>query len=273
MTHRSRLPRIGLIGFGAIARLVVKGLDRTVPRAEIAAVLVRPERATETRAALPGTIAVVSQASRLAVLELDLVVECAGHQAVVQYGQTVVRMGVDLMIVATGALADDDFRSALTSAAREAGARIFVPAGAIAGIDGLNALRLGGLDRVRYTSAKPVEAWRGTPAEGRVDLDRLTGPAVIFQGPARVAAKLFPKNANLAATIALAGCGFDETEITLVADPALRENVGRIEAEGSFGQLFVELRGQATVGNPKTSAVTAFSILHAIENRTGTLFI
>jgi aspartate dehydrogenase len=126
---------------------------------------------------------------------------------------------------------------------------------------------------VSYTSAKPPDAWRGTPAERRFDLGRLDGPTVIFKGTAREAARLYPKNANLAATVALAGRGLDETVIVLVADPGLKENVGRIEAEGTFGRLSLECRGPQAPDNPKTSAVTAFSIVHAIENQARTLVI
>jgi aspartate dehydrogenase len=206
-------------------------------------------------------------------LGLELVAECAGHEAVVEYGQTILQMGVDLIIIATGALADDNFRATLTSTALRAGSRILVPAGAIAGIDGLNALRIGGLLQVRYTSAKPPKAWLGTLAEQSFDLNGLTEPTVIFEGTARDAAHLYPKNANLAATVALAGCGLDETQIVLVADPALQENVGRIEAEGKVGRIVVECRGPQASDNPKTSAVTAFSIVHAIQNQAQTLVI
>jgi aspartate dehydrogenase len=110
-------------------------------------------------------------------------------------------------------------------------------------------------------------------AESTFELSRLTGPTVIFEGTARDAARLYPKNANLAATVALAGRGLDETTITLVADPSLQENVGRIEAEGKFGRIVVECRGPQAPDNPKTSAVTAFSIVHAIENQVSTLII
>jgi len=53
----------------------------------------------------------------------------------------------------------------------------------------------------------------------------------------------------------------------------VRDNVGRIEASGKFGELVVELRGQPTAQNPKTSAVMAFSILRAIENQSNTIVI
>ena len=272
MEDRDRSLRVGLIGFGAIGRLMLETLQNR-GSAIVAAILVRPERAAALKSDLPRSIAVLSRIEELWALKIDLIAECAGQPAVAQYGEAILRLGIDLFVISTGALADDDLRSTLTSAARQTGARIVIPAGAIGGLDALNALRLGGLSQVSYTSAKPPESWRGTAAESDFDLARLDGPTVIFRGTAREAARLYPKNANLAATVALAGRGLDGTMIVLVADPSLQENVGRIEAEGKYGRLSVECRGPQAPDNPKTSAVTAFSIVHAIENQAGTLVI
>jgi aspartate dehydrogenase len=273
MTQSIRARTIALIGYGAIGRQVAVGLTAGNSRVSLRAVLVRPRQVKEARASLPKTVAVISDAAGLRGKSLDLVVECAGQQAVEQYGAIVLGMGIDLMVISTGAFADPELRTRLVESAGETGARILVPAGAIAGIDGLGALRRGGLHRVRYISTKPPAAWRGTPAEELVDLSTLPGPTVLFEGPAGVAARRFPKNANLAATVALSGLGFDATEITLVADPDATENAGRIEASGGLGTLTVEMRGGAAADNAKTSAVTAFSVLRAIENEAALLVI
>ena len=148
------------------------------------------------------------------------------------------------MVISTGALADDDLRQRLCAVGSKHGAKVLIPAGAIAGLDGLGALKVSGLERVKYTSTKPPAAWHGTPAAEAWDLDTLTERKVIFSGIARDAARLYPKNANLAATVALAGLGLDDTEIELVADPDVAPcNVGRIEATAACGQLLVECRG------------------------------
>ena len=151
-------------------------------------------------------------------------------------------------------------------AAERSGARLHLPAGAIAGIDGLAALRLGGLATVTYSSTKPPEAWRGTPAEEVIDLASLREPTVFFTGTAREAARRYPRNANLAATVALAGIGFDRTQIHLIADPRATGNAGRIEAEGRDGKLDVTFAGRAAAGNPKTSASTALSLARTLLN-------
>ena len=250
--------RIALIGFGAIGQVVASEV-------EVAAVLVRERYVESARRALPG-VAVVASVDDLLEIGPDLVVECAGQPAVREYGEAVLDGGTDLMVISTGAFGDRAFLDRMCGAAGRAGRRILLPAGATAGLDGLLALREGGLDSVRYTSSKPPHAWLGTPAEQAFRLEALSEPTVIYSGPAHEAARLYPKNANLAVTIALAGLGLERTQVDLVADPALTGNVGRIEASGRLGTLSVEMAGRAAPENPKTSLVTAYSIVHALRS-------
>lgn len=253
--------------------MVVEEIGKAGGPAVVRGVLVRPSRRAETRADLPDEIAVLTSAVDALRLDPDLIVECAGQGAVADYGEEVLSAGCDFMVIAVGALADDSLCERLSDAARGTGAQMTLPAGAIAGIDGLAALKLGGLDEVRYISTKPPVAWMGTPAEDDFDLDGMTERTVIFRGSAREAAQRFPKNANIAAIVAMAGIGLDSTAVDLVADPAITDNIGRIEAEGRYGRLTVDMSGHAAPGNPKTSACTALSIVNAIRNRSNTVVL
>jgi aspartate dehydrogenase len=254
-----------LIGHGAIAQEVLKRLDPDEP-ARVAAILVREHRLAETRAALPEAIEVVSSLDDLRALP-DLAAECAGHAGVVDHGAAVLRRGIDLIVISIGALADKALYGELAAAAADGGAKLLLPAGAVAGADALAAARVGGLDRVVYASRKPPRAWKGTPGEDVADLDNLESETVLFEGAADEAAKLYPQNANVAATIALAGAGFDATSVRLIADPQAPGNIHQVHAEGTFGAFDIEVRGKTLPDNPKTSALAAYSVVAAIRRR------
>lgn len=99
-----------------------------------------------------------------------------------------------------------------------------------------------------------------------VDLDQVSEATVFFRGTVREAALKFPANANVAATIALAGLGMDETMVELTVDPNINKNKHTIVAEGVFGEMTIELVGVPLASNPKTSTFAALSVIRACRN-------
>jgi len=264
--------RIGLIGLGGIGESILDAWRaRPLPGYEFAALLVRPHQLqVASLAALPGML-VTDRLEAFLDAGLSVAIEAAGQNAVRESAISVLQSGSDFFVISTGALADAGFRQQLMAQAEIGSGRLVVPVGATAGLDGLLAMRQDGLIRVTYTSVKPPRAWKGTPAEAQFDLDHMAARTVIFSGPADTAALAYPKNANLAATVALAGLGFAATRVDLVADPAASGNTGRIEAESTHSSLTVIVSGRAAARNPKTSAITGMSVLSALENRQATL--
>ncbi|MEB6591743.1 aspartate dehydrogenase [Pseudomonas asiatica] len=196
----------------------------------------------------------------------DLLVECAGHRAIEDHVLPALERGIACLIVSVGALSQVGLVERLEAAAARGNTRIELLPGAIGGIDALSAAKVGGLDSVDYTGRKPAQAWKNTPAEQVCDLDSLREATVIFEGSAREAARLYPKNANVAATLSLAGLGLDRTRVTLVADPHSTDNVHHFEARGAFGGFEMSLRGKPLQANPKTSALTVYSVVRALGN-------
>jgi aspartate dehydrogenase len=265
---------VGLIGHGGIAQDLVAALREAGSSVKVVGVLCRPGRAATARAALAGTD-IVESLDALLARRPAVVAEVAGQQAVAEYGPEVLRRGIDLLVISIGALAEPKLLERLKTAAREGEGqgRILLPAGAVGGLDAIAAMRIGGLHAVRYRSRKPPAAWRGSPAEKIVDLDKLAARTVLYRGSAGEAALLYPQNANVAAAVALAGLGFDKTEVELVADPDAPGNVHEIEAEGVAGRFAIQLQGRPSRTNPKTSALAAQSVARALLNRDATIVI
>lgn len=261
------MERIALIGYGAIGRLMLDRCLSGTPPADVVAVIARPQSVTRVQSMAPASLKVTSSVAEALEVRPTLFVECAGHAALRAHAPDVLCAGVDLLVASVGALADTELEVALRSAAQTSGASVLLPAGAVGGLDALGAARIAGLDSVEYTSVKSVQSWRGSHAEKLVDLDHVCERSVFFTGSAREAARLFPQNANVAATVALAGIGFERTVVRLTVDPEVRHNLHYVRAVGTFGSIEVSIGGQTLPANSKTSMLAPMSLLRAIESR------
>jgi len=251
--------KIGIIGEGAIGRYVAGILyERSLGPHVIVTRSCHLEETSADRILHVGSVADLPP-------DITLIVECAGHAALAEHGCAVLERGVDLITISLGALADPVLAKKLSSAARSGGAQLHLASGAIGALDCLQAAKVGGLSKVTYIGRKPPRSWEGSPAENRLDLDTLEAAATHFEGTARDAAVAYPKNANVAAAVALAGSGFDSTWVKLVADPSITVNIHEIHAVGAFGRFSFHIEGHALPDNPRSSALAAMSAISAID--------
>lgn len=266
---------LGIIGMGAIGRSVLAVLAREleVPLERVT-VLVRPTglaaALADVRAAgsaVAGRVEVVTAIGALLAAQPDLVVECAGHGALAAFGEAVLTAGVDLLVVSTGALTDDGLRARLVAAETAGQGRMTLSSGAIGGLDIIAAARLSGISSLTYISRKPPGAWAGSAAEQLVDLGAIMRATTFYEGTAREAARDFPKNANVAASLALAGPGLDKTRVSLIADPQAPGNVHEYSLVSAAADVEMRIVGRASPDNPRTSAATALAIAREVLAR------
>ncbi len=265
---------LGLIGYGSIARQTLGVLAERLDRPLNAAVCLAKSGGAGRAQALLDSFGPALAERRLAVDSLaafleaapDFAAEAAGHAALAAHGAAILASGRGLIVTSAGALADDGLRAALDNAAAGGGARYCLCAGAIGGLDILAAARLAGLSEVIYTSRKPPAAWRGTPAESRINLNAMAEALCFFEGSARDAARDYPQNANVAATLALQGLGFERTRVKLIADPAAARNTHEILIRSACADITLAISGAPSPDNPKTSMTTGYALAaHILE--------
>ena len=200
-------------------------------------------------------------AELVALPGLDLVVECASQVAVVAHAETALNAGKSMLVMSSGALTSPEFMRTVSEAASTSGASIYVPSGAVGGIDTLRAAK-SLLEEVTIVSTKPPVALSGAPGYADWEEVEISEPTVIFEGTASEAVGLFPANVNVAATVSLAGLGPDATRVKVVADPDSPGNVHEINAVSRAGKFSFRFENVPHDTNPKTSFL---AVLAAVE--------
>ncbi|HEY5630613.1 MAG TPA: aspartate dehydrogenase [Nitrososphaeraceae archaeon] len=195
--------------------------------------------------------------------DTDIIVESASQDAIKRFSKKIVENGKSLIVMSVGALSDPPFLSELLDIASHNSARIYVPTGAIAGIDAVRSVKHL-LDSVSLTTTKNPKALADAPFFNisGIDLYAITKKTLIYEGPAADAVKKFPTNVNVAAILSLAGIGLEKTKVKIIVDPHTNINQHEIVASGKFGEMIVSVRNLPSPTNPKTSFL---AILSAIE--------
>ena len=189
------------VGYGSMARKVHEMLPKNIV---LSTVLASPRSAERIKTEIGDSIDVITSVDDLVKFP-DLAVEMSGQNGLKEHAIKILEKGIPLGIISVGAFTDEKFAVSLADVAEVHGVKIHILAGAVAGIDGINAASLAGLSEVVYQGKKHPSSWKGSHADKLIDYDSLAEPTVFFTGTAREAAALFPANSNVAATIALAG--------------------------------------------------------------------
>jgi len=261
---------IGLIGCGAIGSVLARAIDDR--QAGDACLVMVFDKNLEKAKALAQKLKSKPKVAKTFKELLDcenvkLVVEAASQEAVKAYAVEVLRAGKDLMIMSAGALVDSRLASEINRTAKENNRKVYMPSGAIAGLDGVKASVLGKIERIVLTTRKPLKALEDN-AYFKEKFGSVGKPTIIYEGSAAEACKLFPANVNVAATLSLAGVGAEETTVRVIADPTLERNVHEIEVVGEFGKLAVHVENVPSIENPKTSYLAALSAIATLKKIT-----
>jgi aspartate dehydrogenase len=254
---------IGIVGCGAIGKALLKAVEAGRLAVRVAGVTSRTEKsARDFLATLREPPPYLARKELIA--KSELIIEAAGQAVVPGLAEEVFAAGKDLMVISVGALLD---HPEIMGKARERGCRLFVPSGAIAGLDGIKSASIGQISHVTITTRKPPEGLEGAPylVERKITLAGLSEEREVFAGSAREACRGFPANVNVSAAVSLAGVGPDKTRIRILSVPGLKRNCHDIEVEGEFGRLAIHVENVPSE-NPRTGRLTALSIIRSIQD-------
>ncbi|MBC4016200.1 aspartate dehydrogenase [Siccirubricoccus deserti] len=260
---------VAIGGLGAIGAHLARALDAGVEGLRLTAIAARDqEKARRLIAGFRSTPLLVDL--RGLAEHADIVVEAAPAAVFEQMAEAAIGRGRIFIPSSVGALLP---RMHLVARARETGARIVVPTGALLGLDAVRAAAEGKVESVTIETRKPPRGLEGAPylVENNIDLLGITTPRLVFKGNAFDAARGFPANVNVAAALALAGIGPERTMVEIWGDPGVSRNTHTIRVEAAAARLTMTIENVPSEENPRTGKITPLSILACLRGLTSTL--
>lgn len=201
--------------------------------------------------------------------DVDLVVEAASQNALTSYLNPIILLKKDILVMSVGAFANPDFFSEVIKNVEKNDVNLYVPSGAIAGIDAIKSVR-SSISYVTLTTTKNPNSLKDSPffKKNNLTLDSIKKRTLLFEGSAVEAVQNFPANVNVAALLGLAGIGVEKTKVNVIADPSLRINKHEIKVIGKFGELIVRVKNIPSPNNPKTSYLAILSVIESLRSIT-----
>lgn len=263
--------KVALAGLGAIGMAVARRLNAGLEGLTLAAVSARDLTGARARVADFASPPLVTESAALAD-HADVVVECAPAAVFRAIAEPVLRAGKTFIPVSVGALLS---HPDLIDLARDHGARIIVPTGALIGLDAVRAAAESEILSVRMVTRKPPKSLIGAPhlVDNGIEIEGLEAPLKVFEGTARDGARGFPANVNVAAALSLAGIGPDRTHLEVWADPGMERNTHRIDVEADSARFSMTIENIPSEENPRTGRITALSVIATLRRLTAPLVV
>lgn len=255
---------VGIVGCGTIGGGLARAINQEIPGIRLQAVCdIENENALKLASSHSPQPAVMDATGLITVV--DLVIECAAVEAAGALAMETLRQGKEIMVLSSGALVGREDLFALALKVRR---RIYIPSGALAGLDGVKSASVGKITSVTLTTRKHPRGLMGAPyvIKNGINLMAIRKETLIFTGNAAQAVIEFPQNVNVAATLSLAGIGPEKTMVKIIADPKLKRNTHEIEVVGEFGRICSLSENFPSPDNPRTSYLTILSAIATLKS-------
>ncbi|MFC1754872.1 aspartate dehydrogenase [Thermoproteota archaeon] len=258
--------KIGIVGCGAIGKSLAGFIDKELYKKAILGALCDLDisKAISLRSSLKRSTPAVVDLDRL-ISQSDLVIECASGKVSYKVARKATAKSKDVLIMSIGGLIGKT--KELFALAEKNSSYIYMPSGAICGLDGLKALSLAGIKKVTLTTRKPPRALEGAEyiLKNKINLKKIKSEKVIFDGNASSAIKNFSKNINVAVLLSIAGLGASKTRVRIITSPEYKRNSHEVIVESRAGSITTLCQNVPFVENPKTSYLAALSAMAMLK--------
>ncbi len=268
--------KISIIGCGAIGSELAQHVDSNMAKnVTLLSILdIRPENAEALKSKLSNNSPLLFNdfddfVKSESFKEVELVIEAASQNAITSYLNQLISFKKDVLVMSVGAFANSAFFSEVSRNVESNDINIYVPSGAIAGIDALKSVK-NSVSYVTLTTTKNPNSLKDSPffKNNNFTVDSIKKRTLIFEGSAIEAVQNFPANVNVAALLGLAGIGIEKTKVNVIADPSIRINKHEIKVIGKFGELIVRVKNIPSSTNPKTSYLAILSVIECLRSIT-----
>lgn len=247
--------KLAVVGCGAIGSEIIKFIHtRLRTKVSLFAIYDKNrELALKIKKSLRGNFLISEPGDFLR--KIDMIIEAASVEAAEELIHQALKYKKDILLLSVGALLK--IKNIFTLAARR-GINIYIPSGAICGLDGIGALSKGKIKKISLITTKPLKGFGKIKIPGKkIILSKINSPKIVFQGKAEEAVKYFPRNINVAATIFLA-TGISP-QVTIIADPKVKYNSHHIKLCSSEANIDIKIENIPSKTNPRTSQLAILS--------------
>ena len=264
--------KVGIVGCGTIgSEIALYCHDSLEDRVELTAICdIDKKKEGDLASRLNKKVKIL--ALDAVIGEADIVIESASAKISADIAEKCIAKGKDCLIMSVGGLLG---KEGLLDSARSKGVKIYIPSGAVCGIDGLKAASIGEIESVTLITRKPPKGLIGAPylVANNIDISKIGEERVVFEGSAEEAIKGFPQNVNVAAVLSLAGIGAKKTRVRIITSPEYRTNTHEIEITGDSGRITTRTENMPSKANPKTSALAVMAAIATLEGITDSVKI
>ena len=264
---------IAIIGCGVIGSELARAIDsRTIPNCSLTAIFdTDPKKSKAVNEKLNNKATLFSDFQDFIESpqfnKIDMVIEAASIDAASIYGIDILKKGKDMMMMSIGVFSDYNFYKNTLQVLKSKSNNIFLPSGAIGGIDVIRSVK-SHIESITLTTTKNNKSLKGAPffKNNNIDIDEIKSKQTVFDGNADDAIKQFPSNVNVSALISLAGIGFKQTSVKVVVDPEESNNIHEIHAKWKFGEFTIRISNKPSQENPKTSYLATLSAVECLRS-------